>query len=337
MHMGTTLSTLGQFIIALGLISPVTFFAYQQNRRPPRQAVSQPLFQGIHYQRLTVTDPRPNILHIVTIDLSTPGIQPLVSMPTSTVTGQHDDTTHPGKIAINAQTTSEFVDRTGVQIGINGNYFYEFREKTPWDFYPHSGDPVYAVGEAIGAGDRYGSPRNAWPALCFSVPSDPENTTPHPQHSSAGLYRAHIFPDGHCPPQTDYGIAGRDLLFENGHPLTEFPNVTKDKAYSRAAVGIDQSGQTLWLVMVDGKQPLYSEGLLLSELADVFVDFGVHAAIALDGGGSSTLVVKSGARPQPLNTPMHVKWPHQERPIANHLGFYALPSLQGDMVQISPL
>ena len=67
--------------------------------------------------------------------------------------------------------------------------------------------------------------------------------------------------------------------------------------------------------------------MLLYELADVFagLEGGVHEAIALDGGGSSTLVVNPGYGPQVLNTPMHVKWPHRERPVANHLGFYALP------------
>ena len=106
---------------------------------------------------------------------------------------------------------------------------------------------------------------------------------------------------------------------------TTFPNITKDKPYSRAAVGIDDSGQKLWLVIIDGKQPGYSEGMLLDEVAQIFLTFGVEEAIALDGGGSSTLVINPGSGPKLLNTPMHVKWPHQERPIVNHLGFYALP------------
>ncbi|MEM9220365.1 MAG: phosphodiester glycosidase family protein [Cyanobacteria bacterium P01_F01_bin.150] len=328
--MGNGLSIFGKSILSLGLFLPVVFYSHRQNQRPLRQAVNQPLFQGIDYQRWAREDPRPNVLHIVEVNLSSPGIQPLISAPEA-----HSN--HTQKQAQNvstyAQTTGQFVEASGVQIGINGNYFYEFREKAPWDFYPRSGDPVYVVGEAIGQGDRYGSPRDQWPALCFAPLSNNEDLNisnsarDHSFNPSlGGKYRAQISPKGHCPPQTDYGMAGRDLLIENGQPLAEFPNTTSDKAYSRAAVGTDELGQTLWIVIVDGKQPLYSEGMMLHELADVFVDLDAHHAIALDGGGSSTLVVNpKGTKPQVLNTPMHVKWPHQERPVANHLGLFALP------------
>ncbi|NEQ96532.1 MAG: phosphodiester glycosidase family protein, partial [Cyanothece sp. SIO2G6] len=85
------------------------------------------------------------------------------------------------------------------------------------------------------------------------------------------------------------------------------------------------TGQTLWLVIVDGKQPHYSEGMLLTELALLFESLGAEAAIALDGGGSSTLVIDHGSGPTLLNAPIQAKWPMTQRPIANHLGFKALP------------
>ena len=320
--MGKEMSLLSRFIICLGLASPLVLYAYQQTQRPPHHEINQPLFQGIDYQRLVMTTPRPNVLHVITIDLSTPGIIPWVTSPQTALSkAQASKTQHP----ILAQTTGEFVETSGVQIGINGNYFYEFREKTPWDFYPHSGNPVYAVGESINGGDRYGTPRDSWPALCFSTSTATTDPNLNVALSSPKSYYAHIAPEGHCPPQTIQAIAGRDLLVENGQPLTTFPNITQDKPYSRAAVGIDQSGQSLWLVIIDGKQPRYSEGMLLNEVAQFFADLGVDGAIALDGGGSSTLVINPGVEPQLFNTPMHVKWPNQERAIANHLGFYALP------------
>lgn len=325
--MGTRRNTIGQGILSLCLTAPIALYSYQQNQRPPRQEVDQPLFQGIDYKRLVLDSPRPNVLHITTIDLSIPGVIPIVSSP-----APNNNDTQPNKIAIDAQTTSEFVDASGSQIGINGNYFYEFREKTPWDFYPHTGDPVYTVGEAIGSGDRYGSPRQQWPALCFeqSPPSPQSQETSSINKDGHTTYFANIIANGECSSQSQHGIAGRDLLVEDGQALSTFPNVTTDKPYSRAAIGIDQSGQQLWLVIVDGKQPGYSEGMLLEELAHIFVGFGVHGAIALDGGGSSTLVVNPGSGPQLLNTPMHVKWPHQQRPTANHLGFYAPALNHGD-------
>ncbi len=42
-------------------------------------------------------------------------------------------------------------------------------------------------------------------------------------------------------------------------------------------------------VVVDGRQSGYSEGVTLTELADIMVDLGATTAYNLDGGGSSTM------------------------------------------------
>ncbi|MGP1371541.1 MAG: phosphodiester glycosidase family protein [Almyronema sp.] len=47
-----------------------------------------------------------------------------------------------------------------------------------------------------------------------------------------------------------------------------------DRPDARAAAGLDNSGYTLWLVVVDGKQPRYSEGMLLTELVEVLQSLG---------------------------------------------------------------
>jgi len=42
---------------------------------------------------------------------------------------------------------------------------------------------------------------------------------------------------------------------------------------------------------VDGRQPFYSEGITLDELAHLMISLGAQYAMNLDGGGSSTMVV----------------------------------------------
>ncbi|NET10730.1 MAG: phosphodiester glycosidase family protein [Merismopedia sp. SIO2A8] len=277
------------------------------------------LFQGIHYQRLIRHRPRHNVVHVVTVDLLAPGIEPLVTPISRSGDNQQTEGEAISSAAteakagdtmgsISAQTTREFVEAFDIQLGVNANYFYEFREKTPWNFYPHTDDPTKVVGEAIARHQRYGSPRTPWPALCF-------------QDSR----HVKIVPEGTCPEQTAQATAGRDLLVDGGQALTQFPNQSGDKPYSRVAMGVNQSGEKLWIVVIDGKQPLYSEGLLLDELAVLFQELGVHRAIAVDGGGSSTLVAMTKEGSVVLNAPTHTKWPMRERPVANHLGFYALP------------
>jgi exopolysaccharide biosynthesis protein len=58
----------------------------------------------------------------------------------------------------------------------------------------------------------------------------------------------------------------------------------------RTAVGIARNRRRLILVVVDGRQMPYSDGMSLRELANLMLALGAPDAINLDGGGSSTLV-----------------------------------------------
>lgn len=58
----------------------------------------------------------------------------------------------------------------------------------------------------------------------------------------------------------------------------------------RSAIGIDRAGQ-LWFVAADGRDPMYSVGLTLPELASEMQKLGCTEAICLDGGGSTALVI----------------------------------------------
>ena len=57
----------------------------------------------------------------------------------------------------------------------------------------------------------------------------------------------------------------------------------------RTALGYNDD--TLFLVVADGRQPKYSTGLTLYELASILIELGATEAINLDGGSSSTFVV----------------------------------------------
>lgn len=87
------------------------------------------------------------------------------------------------------------------------------------------------------------------------------------------------------------------------------------RRHPRTAIGINKEGH-LMVVTVDGRQTI-SAGMTLSEFAQLLVELGAENAINLDGGGSTGLVAYGCF----LNSPSELK----ERPIANALGFTALP------------
>ncbi|WUS99887.1 phosphodiester glycosidase family protein [Streptomyces sp. NBC_00708] len=66
----------------------------------------------------------------------------------------------------------------------------------------------------------------------------------------------------------------------------------------RTVAGIRPDG-TLLLVVFDGRRPGVSEGVSLTEAAGVLVSLGAEDAINLDGGGSSTMVVRDKVRNSP--------------------------------------
>jgi exopolysaccharide biosynthesis protein len=62
----------------------------------------------------------------------------------------------------------------------------------------------------------------------------------------------------------------------------------------------------------------------MAELRQIAAQYGGYSAIALDGGGSTTLVAQDNAgRPLVLNSPIDNHFAGRERPVANHLGVYA--------------
>lgn len=80
----------------------------------------------------------------------------------------------------------------------------------------------------------------------------------------------------------------------------------------RTAVGVTK-GNIVYFVVVDGRQPAYSNGMSFAQLTNVFMALGVKDAIAMDGGGSSTFVVREGSNFVVKNLPSN----GVERAVAN--------------------
>ncbi|MGL5058730.1 MAG: phosphodiester glycosidase family protein [Microcoleus sp.] len=279
------------------LLAPILAYNIPYFLRPAQTNATKSLFQGITYQREFRSTPRPAAIHIVTVDLTAPGLGIFVTPGAPT----------PDLTETNARTVSEFLQEFKLQVAVNANFFYTCIEEAPWHYYPRTGDRVNNVGHAISKGKVYSEADGDFPALCF----DAKN-------------RAAIVENGTCPQGTVYGIAGDTVLVKNGKPLAQKQwEIEKDKAYPRAAAAIDKTGKKLWLILADGKQRLYSEGLKLSEITEISMRLGADTVLNLDGGGSVTLAVASPSGAKVLNAPIQNKIPMQERPIANHLGFYA--------------
>lgn len=83
------------------------------------------------------------------------------------------------------------------------------------------------------------------------------------------------------------------LLVENGEAVT-FPknfkliSTSENRREPRTAIGMISPLHYV-IVVVDGRQSGYSEGISLQTLQQIFVELGVEVAFNLDGGGSTEL------------------------------------------------
>lgn len=98
-------------------------------------------------------------------------------------------------------------------------------------------------------------------------------------------------------------IGGFPFLVNNGKNLVSGnPEATSEFYLSRTArtaIGIADSTNRLYIVCVDGNQTNYSAGMTLAELADWMIGLGCTRALNLDGGGSTTMMIRDNVINRP--------------------------------------
>lgn len=257
--------------------------------RPAPVPVKQTLRQGVEYQRMVRVSPRLMVIHVLKINMKTNGLHFVVTPP---------DDPNSDK-PLRARTTSQFLEEFDLDIAVNGDGFSPWWSRGPADYYPHVGDPVAPRGDAASRGQVYWHAQEPFPTLYLSSRNTVSFDAPaHPYNA----------------------ISGETRLVMGGAPVD---GLDDSDLHPRTAIGYSKNEKFLTIVVVDGRQPFYSEGITLAELADLMIELGAHNAMNFDGGGSSTLVIRGAdGSPRVLNSPIDLYIPGRERPVANHLGIY---------------
>jgi len=280
-----------------GLLILVVFsiggYALYERGRPAPIPMTQKLYEGVTYRRVIRVFPRPMIAHVLTIDTKEKGIEFLVTPPDS-----------KGATPLNARTTSQFLKEFNVQIAINGAGFSPWWSHNPADYYPHEGDPITPFGLTASNGDIY------WMGDDTDMGTKP----------TLYIGRRNTLSFNNRPGRVYNAISGDRMLVLKGERASDLDTQELDP---RTAIGINRNGRYLYLVVVDGRQPLYSDGATFAELANLLIDQGAFMGMSLDGGGSSTMVIQgNNGTPTILNSPIDNYIPGRERPVGNHLGVF---------------
>jgi hypothetical protein len=260
--------------------------------RPVPVPVKQKLYDGVIYRRVVRFFPRPMIAHVLTVDTKEKGIEFLVTPPDS-----------EGETPLKARTTSQFLEEFNLQVAINGGGFSPWWSRSPADYYPHVGDPIAPSGFTASNGKVY------W------ADDEEEGVLP-----ALFISRRNVLSFNNKPNKVHSAISGDRMIVIKGEVA---PNLGDPELQPRTAIGINRNGRYLYLIVVDGRQPFYSEGVTFTELAELFIDQGAFMAMSLDGGGSSTMVVEDDdGRPKILSSPIDRYIPGTERPVGTHFGIY---------------
>jgi len=267
-----------RFVVVAALLASAPAWA-----TPSRQSTSTP-HPGITEELWT--DPAiPAVIHLIRVDLTSSEIA-----------------VYATKEQDKGITTTEFEQRIGAQVAINGDSF-ALATYTP-------------RGLAIGGMAPWSNTADDATSAVFHMARDGERTVATIEPPESVLTAAEL-PDG-----TEGAVSGRPLLVRSGVVTSQFDcNDSVTLACQRAprsAVGVSSTGDTMYLAVVDGWQGS-SLGMTDAELATFIQARGAFMAMALDSGSSSTLVVDDALASMPSDG--------VERTVANHIGvkYGALP------------
>lgn len=123
-------------------------------------------------------------------------------------------------------------------------------------------------------------------------------------------------------------VSGAGRILANGEE-PEYPGLVIAGRQPRTALGISQDRKTIILMVVDGRT--HSIGATQSEMAWLMKEYGAYDAMHFDGGGSTTMVVKTidDNQPEIKNTLSD----GSQRRVMNGLGVFS-DAPQGEITQL---
>ena len=250
-----------------------------------------PLFQGVDYYGFELDDPRMMQGHAVRVDTRAEGVSFFATPPDE-----------GGEREVLSRKGSSFLTEFGLQVAVNASPFgptgvSEGEAQHIWGLHVYRGQLV--------------SPHHTnRPAFALTRDNEPFFI-----EYGAGYDDAY------------YALTGFYMILEDGKavvdPEERIGRGTR-QVHPRTAIGVCEDSRLVYLLVVDGRRPGYSEGAETMEMAALLRLLGAHNGMNFDGGGSSTLVVEGeDGEPRLLNTPIYRREPGTERPVGNHLGIRA--------------
>ena len=231
---------------------------------------------GIFVSKNSATMPRLQRIYVIRIDLNEKGLSFFT-------TPRCSDRFEEGKRETLRQRTNEFLEQHKLLVAVNANFFSIPKGEAYAK--PGSSDlRGVAVSDGIVVSNRDTSDYRA----IFAIKKD---GTP--------IIAANLKSDDELHEWTT-AVAGNVLILNAGEIVRH-----SDKAvHPRTAVGISEDKRFVYLLVIDGRQEGYSIGATYAETAAWLRFYGAWDGLNLDGGGSTTMVLRNEqGQPYIINRP----------------------------------
>lgn len=220
-------------------------------------SAARKLYPGIEQQRWELSQPRPLVVNCLRVDPRTPGMK---FHTTPRIEGWENGVTETRR-----QTVRDFLQEMRgksipLVVAINAD---AFSLKTAYD----REDPCDLLGLAVADGTP------------VSLPSG----TPSLVIRKDGSLRLETLAADAKLDEIEQAVSGFAFCLQGGQPLPSGADL-----HPRTGLGLSESGEYLFLVTIDGRQPT-SQGATTAELGAIMAEAGAWNAINMDGGGSTTL------------------------------------------------
>ena len=230
---------------------------------------------GVEYRFQEQTAPRPNRVHVLRVDLAVGRVKPAAAIAVD------PDGDGPAEAALTDPRKLAGDKRTVVFINTN-----------PWDSFPDAG------------GKKNRNWYEGQPVDITGLAASGSQVRSRAGDGCVGIWVDHggSVHMGDALPADDIveGVAGWYQIVKDGVVIPQ----QSEALNPLTGIGVDRSGRILWLVVVDGRQPGYSEGMSHYELACLLRDLGCWHGALMDGGGSSIMgVLGSDGEMHVVNSP----------------------------------
>ncbi len=258
-----------------------------------------PLFQGIDYTsgQADASEVREHKVFALRVDLTDPTLE-FFSTPGNGA----------GPMETYGQTTTTFVNTYGVSVAVNANFF------SPVSTIPD--DPRDLSGLAMSEGTIVSLFESSRPSVAITRSNQVSFLTKAPADYSS-FWTA---------------VSGSDLVLING--VAQLGSCTTSFCLEnpRTALGLSQDQHYFYMMVIDGRQPGWSDGATLEETGQWLSRLGAWTGLNLDGGGSTAMAMTQSNSAVLLNRPSG----GVQRVDGNNLGVFAQPLVQPPVIQRQP-